>query len=58
MDIGLEHIKLNQANIEQPQDLAAEQHRLQQLKAARKEVTEQLNTLVAEIKIHTFPFTK
>jgi hemolysin D len=49
----VEYLEFKQMKIEQTQDLAAEQQRLKQLKAARQEVNEQLNTLIAETNTNT-----
>ncbi len=45
-----EYLILEQQRIEQTQDLAAEHHRLRQLKASENGIKEQLNTLKAQTK--------
>jgi len=45
-----EYLQVEQQRIENTQDLSAERHRLQQLKAAEREVNQQLNTLTAQTK--------
>ena len=48
-----EYLVLEQERIEQTQDLAAQRHRLSQLKASENGIKEQLNTLTAQTKADT-----
>lgn len=48
-----EYLELKQQRIELTQDYAAEEHRLEQLKAAETEINEQLKTLAAQTQTET-----
>jgi len=48
-----EYLELQQQRIELTQDFAAEEHRLEQLKAAATEISEQLKTLAAQTQTET-----